>query len=67
MKVQTDVGFELVYNLGRVLYPHGFACVGEKCQSNDHMNDHSDGMRRENYVGKMHTGDGGYALRQEWL
>lgn len=60
-----DVGFELVYNLGRVLWPHGFVCVGEKCQSNDHSNDPN--CKRSTFVGQTHTGDGGYALRHEWL
>jgi hypothetical protein len=60
-----DVGFELVYNLGRVLWPKGFECPGEKCQSNDHSNDPK--CRRDTFKGQMHTGDGGYALRHEWL
>jgi hypothetical protein len=62
-----DVGFELVYNLGRVLWPHGFVCAGDKCQSNDHSNDRSEKMRRAAFKGQMHTGNGGYALRHEWL
>lgn len=60
-----DMGFHLVYALGRVLYPHGFACVGERCQSNDHSNDPK--CRRDTFVGQTHTDDGGYALRKEWL
>ncbi len=60
-----DVGFELVYNLGRVLYPKGFVCCGERCQSNDHFNDPK--CKRDTFKGQMHTGDGGYALRHEWL
>lgn len=60
-----DVGFEVVYNLGRVLWPKGFICSGEKCQSNDHSNDPK--CRRDTFVGQMHTGDGGYALRHEWI
>lgn len=33
-----DMGFHLVYNLGRVLWPDGFGCVGASCRSNDHSN-----------------------------
>ena len=55
-----DVGFEVVYNLGRVLYPNGVECCGKTCCSNDHMN----GNR--NYEPHLHR-DGGYAFNQEWL
>lgn len=34
----TDMGFEIVYNLGRALWPDGFGCIGEKCRSNAHSN-----------------------------
>jgi hypothetical protein len=61
-----DMGFNLVYNLSRVLFPEGYVCTGESCGSNDHRNDHSEAMRRKNFVGKMHTGDGGYALHHRW-
>lgn len=33
-----DMGFALVYNLSRSLYPRGFGCIGEGCPSNDHSN-----------------------------
>lgn len=33
-----DMGFALVYNLSRVLFPKGFGCIGEGCPSNDHSN-----------------------------
>lgn len=33
-----DMGFELVYNLGRTLWSKGYGCVGDKCSSNDHSN-----------------------------
>ncbi len=33
-----DMGFALVYNLSRTLYPTGFGCIGEGCPSNDHSN-----------------------------
>lgn len=34
-----DMGFSLVYSLGRTLYPDGFQCCGKGCLSNDHSND----------------------------
>lgn len=33
-----DMGFALVYDLARDLWPNGYGCVGEKCRSNDHSN-----------------------------
>lgn len=42
-----DMGFHLVYNLSRTLFPDGFGCIGEDavtrdrskfCESNDHAN-----------------------------
>lgn len=56
-----DVGFEVVYNLGRALWPDGFPCAGRKCRSNDHTN--GDRNRRANH---MHR-DGGYAFKHEWI
>ena len=55
-----DMGFHLVYNLGRTLWPTGYRCGGKRCHSNDHTN----GRPRD---GRSHHRDGGYALRQEWL
>lgn len=55
-----DVGFELVYNLSRVLFKDNFICIGEKCRSNDHVNGDRD------YTPHKHS-DAGYALRQEWM
>jgi hypothetical protein len=55
----TDVGFEVVYNLGYALYPGGYECGGDKCHSNDHYN------QADNK--NTHHKDGGYAFRQEWL
>jgi len=52
-----DMGFALVYNLSRALWPDGFECIGQGCPSNDHVN------REET----SHHRDGGYALRQRWL
>lgn len=56
----TDMGFEVVYLMGRVLWPNGFDCVGDRCPSNDHSN--GDTNRKPH----LHK-DGGYALRQSWL
>lgn len=58
-----DMGFDLVYNLGRTLYPHGYDCPGELCQSNDHSNH----PRPARVAGSMHHNDGGYAFRHRWL
>lgn len=55
-----DMGFWLVYNLARTIYPHGHDCIGEGCPSNDHSNGDRD------YTPHNHS-DGGYALRQVWL
>lgn len=55
-----DMGFHLVHNLGYVLFPYGFECIGKNCPSNDHSN----GDR--NYEPHHHS-SGGYALRQRWL
>jgi hypothetical protein len=57
-----DMGFHLVYELSRVLFPKGFICTGRKrlCPSNDHTN----GDR--NFRPHRHS-DGGYALVQRWL
>lgn len=33
-----DMGFALVYNLGRTLWPSGYGCTGAGCGSNDHSN-----------------------------
>lgn len=46
-----DMGFEIVYTLGRVLFPEGFAVTG----------------RGRNGDTSGRDTDGGYALRQEWL
>lgn len=52
-----DMGFHVVYSLGRVLFPEGFECIGDNCPANDHFT--GDDVK--------HHKDGGYALRQEWL
>lgn len=56
-----DMGFHLVYNLARTLFPD-FRCIGKDCPSNDHSNE-----RTRNYCkGRKHS-DGGYALKHRWL
>lgn len=57
-----DMGFDLVYSLARALWPGGFACVGERCPSNDHVNGD-----RDYTPGHVVHSDGGYAVRQVWL
>ena len=69
-----DMGFALVYNLGRTLYPNGVPCTGSRgydpdtyapiqdpprCKSNDHVNDATVPYSRD----VIHR-DGGYALHQ---
>lgn len=63
VKVQgagMDMGFWLVYELGRTLWPEGYDCIGDRCPSNDHSNgdrDHTPHRHR----------DGGYALTSRWM
>ena len=72
-----DMGYALVYNLGRTLYPEGVHCTGSRgynpdtyetthdaprCKSNEHVN--SPGMPYSRDV--IHR-DGGYALNQIWM
>ena len=67
-----DMGFALVYNLGRTLYPNGVPCTGSRgydpdtyatiqdpprCKSNDHVNDAT-----VPYSRVITHRDGGYAL-----
>ena len=59
-----DMGFHLVYNLGRVLFPNGVSCAGKgRCNSNDHRNP---GPDRDKYNGQTHK-DSGYAFRHSWM
>ena len=60
-----DMGFHVVYNLSRRLFPDGFTCTGRNehpnmCPSNDHSNGSRD------YTPHNHS-DGGYALRHRWI
>ena len=54
-----DMGFTLVYNLGRALWPSGFECLGPTCPSNEH---HGNQVLSQN----RHV-DAGYALIQRWM
>lgn len=65
-----DMGFHLVYELSRALWPDGFKCIGEEprpgvpgCPANDHHNSPYPARVK----GSMWHADGGYALRQEWI
>lgn len=73
-----DMGFHVVSNLSRVLYPDGFGCVGEGCPSNDHSNGDRDYTLHRNFdptrtepnslFGYRHWHTAGdYALRHRWL
>lgn len=57
-----DMGFHLVYSLAQVLYPEGFACIGEACPANDHTNGD-----RDYTPGHVVHRDGGYAIARRWL
>lgn len=64
-----DMGFALVYSLGRALWPDGHRCTSKRdrhgrniCRSNDHANNPS-----LPYDGRKIHKDSGYALRQSWL
>lgn len=61
-----DMGFALVYEIARALYPKGHQCTGDRygdrdCPSNDHSNE-----RTPDHTARWHS-DGGYALKQRWL
>ena len=72
-----DMGFALVYGLGRTLYPDGVPCTGSRgydpdtyatiqdpprCKSNEHVNDATVPYSRD----VIHK-DGGYSLAQVWM
>lgn len=66
-----DMGFELVYNLSRVLYPE-YQCTGEtKCKSSDHQYDSRTKSRgpysSDQGAPVVITHKDGYALSQRWL
>lgn len=58
-----DMGFSVVYTLSDRLYGHGtegYACLGERCPSNYHVNSRDHSTQTE-----PHTD--GYAVSQRWL
>ncbi len=63
-----DMGFHLVYNLARTLYPT-YTCLGksdswhDRCPSSTHVNP---GDERENYAPTVTHSDG-YSLHQRWI
>lgn len=63
-----DMGFELVYRLSALLYGYGskrgYACLGERCPSNEHVNGPNP-PRGERGKGIRHTD--GYAISHRWL
>lgn len=75
-----DMTFSVVYELSRTLFPDGFGCIGENCNSNDHRNgdrdytpheehatspDHICAREPETCTAKKHWHrDGGYAIRR---
>jgi hypothetical protein len=58
-----DMGFHVVNTLSAVLFPDGFACIGEGCPANDHSN----GDRDYTPGYKHGKGAGAYAIQHEWL
>lgn len=56
-----DMGFDLIYSLSRVLYNPGYACIGDRCPSNAHVN----WRQGDAPVETLHTD--GYAISQRWL
>jgi len=68
-----DMGFSVVYDLSRTLYPNGHGCIGKSCPSNDHNNGDRDyTIDRKTTLpsgekGRHYHKDGGYALKHRWL
>jgi hypothetical protein len=62
-----DMGFQIVYQLGYVLYRDGFGCIGDGCHSNDHSNGDRDYTRNSESLEPHWHRDGGYAFRHSWL
>lgn len=71
-----DMGFALVYNLSRTLFPDGFGIVGDKQGSKQRPAKEADAvnMVKAGWVFRGRNGDdtgwdndGGYALNQRWL
>lgn len=58
-----DMGFEIVYRISYLLYGkgRGYACLGDGCPSNSHVND------RDAPRGRGVRHDDGYALSHRWM
>lgn len=60
-----DMGFHVVYTLSDALYgygnPRGYRCLGDRCPSNSHVNDHTAPRGK----GVRHSD--GYAVSHRWL
>lgn len=73
-----DMGFEIVYNVGRMLFPDGFGIMGEaslyplgirpgtKAHADD-LRGHGVQFHGRNGDTSGWDNDGGYALKQTWL
>jgi hypothetical protein len=70
-----DMGFAIVYELSRALWPDGFGCIGEKCRSNDHSNGDRNRVPNEDRSGAcedcrsgdfQHTDKGAAAHQTHW-
>jgi hypothetical protein len=72
-----DIGFSIVYDLGRTLYPNGFGVAGKLPMGHEIRPDTPECARKAVEKGAKFYGrngnasgwdtDGGYALRQEWI
>lgn len=72
-----DMGFALVYSLGRALFPQGFGTVGQNASGREYRAPNPKAARaaaRRGYVFQGRNGDasgwdtdGGYALGHNWL
>lgn len=73
----SDMGFEVVYNLGRVLFPNGFGVEGRRPNGKAVRPTSQKQAARLVAAGCLFRGrngntsgwdnDGGYALKHEWL
>lgn len=62
----TDEGFQIVYNLGYVMFPDGHGCIGEGCRSNEHSNGDRDWTPHSEEHQHWHK-TRGYVFNHRWL
>ena len=63
-----DMGFHLVYSLGRTLYPDGHMCTGDRdCPSNDHSNDYGRLAREWDKAHGENAREERFEERQQWI